>query len=126
MPVTESWLTNNKIILIEMHGEVTIEELENSANATFDMLNQATQKIYQIIDLNETTSLPSNIKTISEFSRPVSQHALTTWVILYGLKNRLIKFVVKTTSHLSNMKIKVVETQEEALKVIEHLDKNNF
>lgn len=122
MPVNNSWIIENKVMLLKMYGDVKVEELHEGAKNSLNVLNQSTHKLHQLIDMSETNSLPSNIAQLGEVSRPVNEHPLMGWVIMYGIKNKLIKFIITMTSHLAKSQLKVADDYESAIAVLKKLD----
>jgi len=122
MPIEHSWLVEGKVILIEMSGELSLEELQASAAQSLDALNQANETLHQIIDFTHASSLANNLSDLSKLSRPVNEHPLLGWVVMYGIQNKLIKFLTTMTGQLTNSKLKSVDTREDATAFLQHVE----
>ena len=123
MPISISWIIEDKLLMVKMIGEVTMEELNDLTQNSLDILSQSAGEVHhQIIDLSETTKLPSHIKEIGDLTRPVNEHEAMGWVIMFGIKNQLLKFIATMATQLSRGKVKVVDSYDDALDTLKRVD----
>ncbi|GEM_PF-2404494 len=122
MPIDTSWLLEDRVMLIEMSGDLSLDDMRQGTLYSLDALNKTNHQIHQIIDLSQVKSLPNNIAEFAKIAQPANEHEMMGWVIVYGVQNKLIKFIATMTGHISKTQLKIVDSQAEAIDVLKRIE----
>lgn len=121
MPVENSWLVEERILLTRMIGVVTVEEMVASAERGTALIASGIAPVYSLVDMTELGSFPMKLGELNNVFKQPSDEKLG-WIIVYGIPNRLVSFLASTFTQLIGKQFRVVDTQEAALKTIDWLE----
>lgn len=121
MPVENSWLIENRVLLTRMIGSITVEDMTISAERGTAMIAAGIDPVYSLVDMTELTGFPVKLSELSAVFKQPSDEKLG-WIIIYGIPNRFVNFLATTFAQLSGKHYKVVDTQAEALRLVDHLE----
>jgi hypothetical protein len=119
MAVSTTWYIPDRVILHKISGELGISDVEEMERVMNKSIPVTGHPRHQLIDISEMTKPPS-IKVLRERSHAANDD--DGYVIIIGKLNRMIDFIVTTFAQLTNFRILVVPTLEEALDKLHHLD----
>lgn len=122
MPFQVRWLIEDKVMVFEMTGDVTLDELRQSAQHTVDTLQHFTHPIHQIIDQTHMESMESNLTEVNRSTRAAANHPMLHSVIVCGVVHPLPRFVVYVMGKLSRSSSYITETYDDALQLLAQLD----
>ena len=124
MKSTTRWLVENKIIITDFVGDVTLDELKSNAMMVAKLLDESTSPLVHLLT-NETDliSLPISIKQLSE-SSPFMEHPRMGWMIMYGNEDRLSKFKAAIVTGITKTRHRRFLTLEESLEFLVSVDKS--
>lgn len=122
MPFQHTWLIPDKVVLIEMSGDVTLDELKASAMQTLDVLTHASNTIHEIIDQTHMDSVATNLTDINRFTRPVTTHPMMGYIIVCGITHPMLRFIASVVGQLSGTSTHITATYADALTLLAHLD----
>lgn len=109
-----SWHTENQIMLVELSGVVTEDELTAITHESFELLKQTDNRVHAIVDQSAVTAMPKSLKALSN-SMPRNRRAnqgLT--VLLVPDMNRFGKFIASTLMQLIGLEYRIVNSMPEA------------
>jgi len=114
MPYTISWHTENHIMLVELSGIVTQDELTSITDESFGLVQQSTARVHAIVDQSAVESMPKSLKALSSsMPRNRSENQGITVLIVPDM-NRWGKFIASTLMQLVGLEYRVVNSMDEA------------
>lgn len=122
MPFEHVWLVENRVTLNRMWGDVTLEDLRGSAAQTLARLENSRGIVHEIIDLTQVKTVASQMTEISRFTTPVINHPNMGWIVVYGMQNKLLRFVASMVGQITRAHTRLVDKRADALKTLMHLD----
>jgi len=119
------WYLEDQILTIQHTGIFNMEDAEYLIGECVTHLNNATHQIHVIVNHSATESLSSDlhrVTKIKELALPFFGHENLGIIIAYGIENRLIRFFATMAGQLSKHEYHLVDTFEEAIRLIKHND----
>lgn len=121
MPYTISWHTENQIMLIELKGIITEDELTAITDDTFELIQQTDNRVHAIVDQSAVEKMPKSLKALSNsIPRNRSENQGIT-VLLVPDMNRWGKFIASTLMQLVGLEYRIVSSMEEAENLLQGL-----
>ena len=121
MPVENSWFIEGRVVLTRLVGDVTVEELETASKQGTALNEAGVAPIYGLVDMTELAHFPSRLNDFTKLIQQGKSDKLG-WIIVYGIPNRMANFLATLFAQLIRTNFKVVNTQQEALEMIERLE----
>jgi hypothetical protein len=122
MPVQNSWIVENRVLLVELIGDVTADELLDSSEAGMRLIDEVgVAPVYSLVDLARSGRYPMRLSDFMVVFRQPSSEKLS-WIIICGIPNPLANFVAKTFAQMMRKQYKVFNTRAEALQMIKTLE----
>lgn len=114
MPYKITWHTENHIMLVELIGKVTEDELTAITNESFEMVQQSNNRVHAIVDQSTVESMPKSLQALSNsMPRNRSENQGIT-VLIVPKMNRFGRFVSSMTLQLIGLEYRIVESIQEA------------
>lgn len=114
MSYTISWHTENYIMLVELSGVITEDELTAIADESFEMVQQSPNRIHAIVDQSAIESMPKSLKVLSNsMPRNRSSNQGITVLIVPDM-NRFGKFISSMLMQLVGLEYRMVNSMDEA------------
>ena len=123
MPVENRWYIEGRVMLTRLIENVTVEELEAAANEGTALNDSGIAPIYGLVDMTELAHFPSRLSDVTKVIQRGKSDKLS-WIIIYGIPNRMANFLATMFAQLLRTNFKVVNTQDEALQLLERLEGN--
>jgi hypothetical protein len=114
MPAENSWIVDNRVMLTRLMGHITIEDMIASARKGTAMIESGIAPVYSFVDASQIEHFPLKLNELKSISEEGSSDKLS-WIIIYGIPNRLLSFLATTFVQIIGKRYKVVATQDEAL-----------
>jgi hypothetical protein len=114
MPVENSWLVENRVMLTRLSGHVTIDDLVQNAREGTLMIESGIKPVYSLVDASRIEQFPLRLNQMHAVSEQGSSDKLD-WIIIYGIPNRFISFLATTFVQVIQKRYKVVGTLDEAM-----------
>jgi hypothetical protein len=114
MPVENSWLIENRVMLTRLSGHVTIDDLVQNAREGTLMIESGIKPVYSLVDASGIEQFPLRLNQMHAVSEQGSSDKLD-WIIIYGIPNRFISFLATTFVQVIQKRYKVVGTLDEAM-----------
>ena len=125
MPYHVSWLYNNRVILAQAYGEVTIEELVEAVQMLGKMLENAHAPVYLISDSKDIVSYPKQIGQVTNAVVSLKTHAHKLGEILMVDANPIIRFIANIVTQVAvSAHSRSVNSVEEAVAYLRKVDKS--
>jgi hypothetical protein len=121
METNVSWYLENRIILVHISGDKTIEDFQQVNEAITQYLEKGVAPVHLLIDVTEMGSIPSNILKVKQ-AFTYLDHPSIGWSFFIGHLNAMENLIIAVTTQLSGLDVKTVDTLEEALKILNHVD----
>jgi hypothetical protein len=121
MPVENRWYIEGRVAITRLYGNVTVEELETAAKQGTALNDAGVAPVYGLVDMTELEHFPSRL---SDFTKLIQQGRSDKLrcIIVYGIPNRMANFLASLFAQFIRTSLRVVNTQEEALHLLELLE----
>ena len=120
MAYTFSWVVPQRILLIELEGEVKVEEMSPLVDETHAHVNSGQAPVHILIDANMLMNKPVNFQQITQLSKSMSNPATGWWIIMNP--GKMVWFTASVLSKLLGVKLKSAESTQEALSILQRVD----
>ena len=121
MPVQNYWLVENRILMTELQGSITADDLMASSQIGTQMIESGVAPVYSLVDMSQIIHYPMRLSDFTTlFEQPSSKKL--AWIIIFGIPNTVASFLSTTFAHIVAKNYKVTKTREEALALVEKLE----
>jgi hypothetical protein len=114
-----SWYLDKRIVLVQYSGTLTSTELQTAIPETFRMMDGGIPPLYMVIDVSAVEKFPMNLGELKRFTE--AKHPSLSWVGMVGM-NPLARFIISALSQFADLKIRPVNTVEEAVAYFSDID----
>lgn len=120
MTVGVTWLIEGKLVLLKSWGTMSVAEMEMMDSRICEMLDSSKEQlVHAIHDHTLIDHLPSP-KNMMKLK--VGSHARVGWLFIVGIDNKLMKFFASVTGQAFHIRLRFMDTVEEALKFLQDID----
>jgi len=124
MAVQSRWLVQGQVIITDLVGDLSLEDIQTGSQQVVDLLNESElDKVHIIGNQTEMGSIPISLKLFTE-AAGFMRHPKLDWFMMYPSENQFARFMASMTSNLAGINHRQVATLEEALTVLTRLDPN--
>ena len=117
MTVTSSWQIPDRVILHKVTNGLTADDIEEMNRAVTE--NKSARMLHQIIDISDMTKAPG-LGVLRHHSR--SARDTDGYIVVVGKLSRMVEFTVTSIAQITNFRVMVVPSVEEAIPKLRHLD----
>jgi hypothetical protein len=121
MPVKNTWIIENRILLTEIIGAVTSDELIASSRLGTEMIESGIAPVYSLVDLSQMGQFPLRLNEFSALFRQ-SPSKKMSWMFICGIPNQFASFIATTFAQVTRSGYKVAKTRDEAMRMIEEIE----
>ena len=121
MPIDVNRIASDRVILACFYGEITLEDIRQNVQTVEGYLDEAQEITHMIIQMEDVTHYPWNIKEIYQAMAVKSAHPRLGWLIACGM-NKPMAFTVSVISQLTSTKIRTFATLEAGLAFLKQHD----
>lgn len=124
MPCELKWYLQDRVLLQRLSGVVTLEDVKVSNAQLKTFLASGVAPTHVIVDLSGVERFPTSLSTIKEFVQPVPNQDILGWVLIFGAKNALLRFLASMVTQLAgeNVRMRMLDTLPEAIDFIRKQD----
>ena len=120
MPIEYSWLVKGRVVAMKSSGQLTAEDLKGEESIMTNYLEHATAPLLHIVaDQTGLEKFP-DLKLMSSSKWPKDPRV--GWFVMYGLNNKVLSFVASVGAQLFRMRIRMVNTRQDALEFLRRVD----
>jgi len=118
------WHTENTIVLVQLSGELEIEEFANLDRLIIQHMDQSPRILVHVwIDAKEVTQFPTNVRQVFK-GLTHKNHKRLGWSIVIT-DNRMVQFLGYMVTQLNNKaRFRAFSTDEEAQSFLKQMDPN--
>lgn len=113
------WYQEPHVILVRIAGDVTAPEVETIFTELAQYATQGTRPLFVVSDLSELGRYPINAAEYQKAVRALAGQIDTS--ILIGMSSPILKFISSFLSQISQYELRLVDSLDEALALIERL-----
>jgi hypothetical protein len=120
MPYNASWYVENRVLLLEVFGDLTLDELQH----VVDMLSGKVETegpIHFITDTRNIKHFPTNPAHLANAFRGYKGTTTTGWNLIISA-NVVANFAMVLIGKISDLKYKTFTTLEDALQFLGEID----
>jgi len=122
MPYNISWSIEQRIMLIEVSGNITLEEFKQMHDESFTYLVQSPHKVHAIADLNQFEAIPTNIRMLFSATNKEKHPNQGMTVLVMPKMSGIIRFVASLIMQTLRLEYRVCENIDDALKILQRID----
>lgn len=122
MPYRIDWLIKDHIILIEMIGDVTLEDLHHMTLESQGYVERGAAHVHAVVDQRQVSSLPSDMRQVIATVRQVRVPPTGISVMVMPRIQPLFKFIASVLMQVVSLDYRFANTFEEALIVLSRID----
>lgn len=119
MPYQIEWYLPNRIMVVHLHGAMTVEELGAMADESVTYIKRGQPPVHAIIDQRELVSYPYNLNTLLSINR--GKQAESGFTVMVS-ESPIARFVVNAFFQLIRMEMRSCTTFEEAMTILARVD----
>ncbi len=120
MPYRVSWLIEGRVILAELTGNLTREELKPYDQMICQYLDSASApQVHYLVDASRVQNLPGPT-ALKDFT--FLYHPRMGWTAAVGIQSPLVRWVGNALSKLFNVRARELTSVDEALKFLQSVD----
>lgn len=120
MSVGVTWLVEGHLLLLNSWGNVNVAELAAMDDRINEMLTNATVPlVHGIHDHSKALQIPS-AKDLMKVK--AGHNPRVGWLIIIGLDNKLMKFFVSVAGQVLNIRLRFMNSLDEALTFLQDID----
>lgn len=125
MPFKQTWYIHDHIVKVELNGKITAGDIAESFVVSRTFLDESqADRVHFIHDWNGIEHFPTNPYEIRRtLGRPVNeQPEKLGWVVIYGAKKELLRFIGDLTFQLFQIQSHMTDTMASALEFLQQQD----
>jgi hypothetical protein len=123
MPVENSWIVEDRVMLTRLIGHLTIEDMAANSQRGTIMIESGVAPVYSLVDASLIEHFPLKLNEMKGLTEQGSSDKLG-WIIIYGIPNRILAFLATTFVQVIGKNYKVVNTLEDALEFVRNIEGN--
>ncbi len=111
-------------MLERLYGVVTLEDVQGSNVQLKALLASGVAPTHVIVDLSGVERFPTSLSTIKEFIKPVPNQDILGWVLIFGAKNSLLRFLASMVTQFTgdNVRMRMFDNLTDTLDFIRTQD----
>jgi hypothetical protein len=122
MAFQNRWLVEDRVVLVEFSGDITLDELMANDADMLRYVNSGTPPVHIICKLQGAKRFPTNISNISRSAKQYLTSPNIGWFLIVGVDNPLLTFIGSIVAQVSQLKFKQAADLDEALQVLGRMD----
>ena len=124
MPYEIKWYLEPHIIYVHISGDVDAAEVKAIFRELSEHAAQGTRPVYVVSDLSDLGRYPINAAEYQKAVKILAGYIDVSIVI--GMSSPILKFISSFISQISQYELRMVDTLDEALAIIERLQPELF
>jgi hypothetical protein len=119
MPYDVSWYVEKRIVYVEFHQTLLLEELPPLFAAVMQLRDEGESPVHIFANLSRMEKFPVSLPAIQQVSPLMNGFGVA---IIYGVRQQILFFILKVAASFIEIEARVVGTEDEALHMIARLD----
>jgi len=119
MPVEVSWYQENRVILVQVQGDASLEEVSAADEQIISRIQQGSQTtplVHVIADVRAMTKFPTNLVEVRGTQTYLKEPGLG-WVMVVGM-SPIVRFIASMITQISQVRFRMMPTFEEAVRFL--------
>ena len=119
MPAKTTWYQENRVILITVQGELTLNDMSAVDAKIVEYVRQGSQSaplVHLIVDMREMSKMPVNLVQVQRTLTHLKEPALG-WSTMVGM-SPVMRFVASTVIQMAGARFRIYPTFEEAVRFL--------
>ncbi len=123
MPAHISWYQADRVILAQLEGDQSIEDISQVNTTITEMLRVGKPRVHIIVDTSKMGSIPLKLSQLAAVNAYLREPNLGT-IVTIGMDNILIRFLASMVSQIAHIELKTVTTLDEGVDVLRRIDQS--
>lgn len=116
------WLVNDKVLLIKVNGDVTVERVQDTSAQVLELLESTpSNAIHIMVDETNQGRMIRSLKLFSSAGEFI-KHPKVNWLIVFGNEDPIANFLAAALAGLARVQYRRVATLDEARRFVEKID----
>lgn len=120
MPYQISWLLEDRLMLIQLHGKVSIEEIGQCAHESQSRVANGKAPVHAIADLRGIETVPYDPRGLIQEIRYIRTDKSGFTAVI--ATNPIVRFLANTALQLTSGQTRFCQDVEEAMAVLKRVD----
>jgi hypothetical protein len=117
-----TWMVKDRVILGEIEGQITHEEIRNRLNQTQQEIASGIHPVHLVLDVRNLTTLPPPNSEQLKHLIGILRTPGTGMIVVVGETSAIMRFVIPLVTQVTSVNYKQVYTLEEAAAVLRDRD----
>jgi hypothetical protein len=127
MPADVSWYIKDRVLQLNLTGDVTRDELADVATQTAAYIDAAPDQsvvplVHTLVDATQIEGFPKILRDFAGAYQPMASHYQIGWVLLYGTEDPLMLFIADAASQMFTTRFRKFKTRPEAVAFLQYVD----
>ncbi len=119
MPISVSWYEPDRIIFLDVQGDVGIDELQQCTQELNRLFATGTAPVHIITDARQMGKFPTKLLEVRKALSELSSFGMD---IIIGFDNPVARFLASAVSQMSRFEVRLVKDKAEAIQIISRID----
>jgi hypothetical protein len=120
MPIENVWYKQGRVIFERAYGTLSADDVHNSNTSVIAMIREGQSPVHIVIDARTVEQAPFNLRSLQEAVTAFREPGVG-WILVIA-NNAVFRFWASAISQLSKAKFRSVQTPDEAIQILMHLD----
>ena len=120
MSIENVWYKQGRVIFETAHGTISADDVHNSNTSVIAMIQEGQSPVHIVIDARTVEQAPFNLRALQEAVTAFREPGIG-WILIIA-NNAVFRFWASAISQLSKAKFRSVQSPEEAMSLLMHLD----
>lgn len=117
-----NWLVKDKVVLIKVNGDVTVERVQDTSAQVIELLELTpSNAVHIMVDETNQGRMIRSLKLFSSAGEFI-KHPKVKWLVVFGNEDPIANFLAATLAGLARVQYRRVATLDEARDFVEKVD----
>lgn len=121
MPIDLRWHVRGRVLIVQPHGEITMDDIQHYNQELSTRLAERTGKVHILAITKKTRLQAAPLKNVVD-SLGVYRAEGIGWNVIVGDRSVLAKFFASTLGHVYKLRVAWADSFTEAVDILQHED----
>jgi len=122
MSIAVFWQVENRVIYVEVQGDVPIEDVWTSTEEITKLLDSGQRPVHLLADMRQMGKIPTQVNQMRLANQAVMQHPALGQVFGIGSMNPIVQLLAAVITQVARVEYRSVSSPEEAMRILERTD----
>ncbi|MEL6148049.1 MAG: hypothetical protein AAFU54_12085 [Chloroflexota bacterium] len=126
MPYNISWHIQDRVMLIEISGNISVQEFEQLHRDSFEYVGQSSYKVHAIADVSDFSAAPANVRMLVSATNEEKDDRQGMTVLVAPNLPKIFGFLASVILQSLRLEYRICDTREEAIEILRRIDTDLF